>query len=55
MADESMSAIQFCTTPEGGLPQYSYIFGNPDLLGTEINNVVRSRLGTMLHLDIKKG
>ena len=32
--DESMSAIQFCTTPKGGLLHYSYIFSKMELLGT---------------------
>ena len=54
-ADYSMSAIQFCTTPKGCLPHYSYIFRAPEPLGTEIKNVAWSRLGTMLHLDIQKG
>ena len=33
-ADESMSAIQFHTTPKGDLPHYSYIFRKPEALGT---------------------
>ena len=52
--DESMSAIQFRTTPKGDLLHYSYIFGKPEPLGTEMKNVVCSRLGTMLHLEIQK-
>ena len=32
-ADESISAIQFCATPKGDLPHYSYIFRNPEPLG----------------------
>ena len=55
MADESTSDIQFCITPKGDLPQYSYIFRNPEILGTEMKNVACSRLRTMLHLDIQKG
>ena len=50
-----MSAIQFCNTPKVDLPHYSYIFRNPEPLGTEMKNVVCSRLGTMLHLEIRKG
>ena len=50
-----MSAIQFCTTLKGDLPQLSYIFRNPEPLGTEINNVDCSRLGNMLYLGIQKG
>ena len=52
--DDSMSAIQFCTTHKGYLPQYSYILRNPEPLGTEKNNVVCSRLGTMLQIVIQK-
>ena len=54
-ADESMSAIHFYTTPKGDLPHYSYIFRNPETLGTEMNGVACSRMGNMLHLDIQKG
>ena len=50
-----MSAIWFRTTPKGNLPHYSYIFRNPEPLGTEMKNVACSRLRTMLHLDIQKG
>ena len=50
-----MSAIRFRTTPKGDLPHYSYIFSKPDPLGTEMKNMARSRLGTMLHLYIQKG
>ena len=53
--DESMSAIRFRTTPKGDLPHYSYIFRNLDPLRTKMKNVVCSRLGTMLRLDIQKG
>ena len=54
-ADEPMSAIRFRTTPKGDFPHYPYIFSKPDPLGTEMKNMARSRLGTMLHLDIQKG
>ena len=53
--DESMSAIRFRTTPKGDLLHCSYIFRQPEPLGTEMKNVACSRLGTMLHLDIQKG
>ena len=53
--DESMSAIQFFTTPKGYLPHYSNIFRKPEPLDTYIKNVDFSRLGTMLYLDIQKG
>ena len=55
MAHESISAIQFCTTPKGYLPHYSYNFRKLESLGTEVKNFPCSRLGTMLHLDILKG
>ena len=55
MTDESMRAILFCTTPKLDSQHYSYIFGKPDTLGTDVNNVDFSGLGTMLHLEIQKG
>ena len=55
MADESMSAIIFCTIPKGDLPHYSYIFRNPDMLWMRMKNVDCSRLGTMLYLKVQKG
>ena len=54
-ADESMSAIQFCTIHKGDLPHFSYIFRDPEPLDTEMKNVACSILGMMLHLDIQKG
>ena len=53
-ADESMSVIQFLTTPKVDLPHYYYIFRNTEPLGTEMKNVMCSRLKTLLHLDIQK-
>ena len=50
-----MSAICFRTTPDGYLTNYSFIFRNPELSGTEIKNIIFSRLGTMLYLEIQKG
>ena len=55
MADYLMSAIQFCTTPKGDFPHYSYIFRKLETLGTEMKNVTCSRLEMMLHLEIQKG
>ena len=55
MENEPMSAIRFCTTPKGDLPHYSYIFRKPDPLGTDMKDVVLSRLGEMLYLEIQKG
>ena len=55
MSDESISSIRFLTPPKGYLLHYSYILANPDILGSEINNVECSRLGNMLYPDIKKG
>ena len=54
MADDLMSAIIIYTTPKGDFPHYSYIFRNMEPLGTEMKNVVCSRLGTKLHLYIQK-
>ena len=50
-----MRAIRFRTIPKGDLPHYSYIFRKPEPLGTKMNNMACSRLGTILHLDIQKG
>ena len=50
-----MSAIQFGTNRKRDLRHYSYIFRTPDPLGTEMKNVVYSRLGTMFRLEIQKG
>ena len=53
MADELMRAIIFCTTPKKDLAHYSFIFKKPEILGTDIKNMVCTRLGMMLHLDIQ--
>ena len=37
------------------LKHNSYIFRNPESLGTDINNVACSRLGNMLYVDTQKG
>ena len=42
VGDESMSAIQFLTKPKGNLPHFSYIFRNPEPLGTDSNIVAFS-------------
>ena len=52
--DESMSAIRFWKTPKGDLLHYSFIFMNLEPLGTELNDMLCSRLGIMLYLE-KKG
>ena len=49
-----MSAIQFCSTPEGDLLHYFFIFRNTKLLSTEIRNVACFRLGAILRLQIQK-
>ena len=54
-ADDLMSVKLFCTTLEGDITQYSYIFSNPEPLVTEMNNISCYRLGATLHLDIQKG
>ena len=54
-SDESMIAIQFCTTLKGYLPHYSYIFMQPGPLRTEIKNVACSVLGTMLLQESQRG
>ena len=47
--------MQFFTTPKIDLTHYYYIFSKSEILGTEMKNVVYSRLGMMLHLEIQKG
>ena len=54
-ADESMSYICFHTTPKVDFPHRSYIFKKLEPLGSEIKNVVCSRLVHMLCLDIQHG
>ena len=49
-----MSSIHFQTTPKSDLPHYSFIFGKPDPLGSELNNAACYRLGTILYLEIQK-
>ena len=44
MVDGSMSTIHFHTIPKVYLPHYSYIFGNPEPLGKDINCVDCYRL-----------
>ena len=54
-ADESISAIRFCTNPKFYLPHKSYMFRLMEPLGTEINNLVCSVLGAILHLNTQNG
>ena len=42
---ETISDILFWTTLKYDLPYYSFIFRNPDQLGTELNNAKCFRLG----------
>ena len=55
MKDDPISAMQFCTTPKGDLPHYSYIFRNLYPFGTDVKNVACYRLGVISHLYIQKG
>ena len=52
---ESMSSIRLWTTSKGDLPHCSFIFSHMEPLGAELKNVVCSRSGTMLYLEIQKG
>ena len=54
MADESMSAIKYFTTPKGDLLHYSYIFRKSEPLAIEMKNVACSRFGTLLHIETQK-
>ena len=55
LANDSMSAIRFLTTPKANLPHYLYIFWKLEPLEIDINNVACYRLGTMLHLETQRG
>ena len=50
-----MSVINFCTTPKGDIQHCYYIFMRLDTMGMELNNVMCSRLGNMLYLEIQRG
>ena len=50
---ESMHAILFCNTPKYGLQNYVYMLRNMEPFGTDLNNLVCSRLGTMLYLGMQ--
>ena len=52
VGDESMSAIRFWTIVKGDLPHLSYIFENPESLGTEFNNVACYVTGLLIFLEI---
>ena len=52
--DESMSTIIFRTTSKGSLPHLSYIFRNPELLGTEFKTVARSVTVALVLLEIQR-
>ena len=54
MLDKSIISIRFWATPKGELPHYLYMFRNMELLRPYIKNVVCSRLGSMLYLEIQK-
>ena len=55
VGDESMSAIRFRTTAKGNLPHFSYIFRNPEPLGTEFNTVACSVTGALLFIEVQRG
>ena len=55
IANESISAILFRTTPKVDLPHYLFIFSYIYPLGIELNNEEFSRLVTMLYLEIQNG
>ena len=49
-----MSAIRFQTTEKGNLPHLSYIFRNPEPLGTEFNTVVCSIIGDLIFIEVQR-
>ena len=52
VGDESMSAIFFCTTVKGNLPHLSYIFLDPELLGTDLNTVACYVTGALIFIEV---
>ena len=50
-----MSAIRFRTTAKGNLPHFSYIFRNPEPLGTEFKTVACSITGDLLFVEVHRG
>ena len=50
-----MSAIRFRTTAKGNLPHLSYIFGNPEPLGTKFKTVAWSVTGALLFIEVQRG
>ena len=51
--DDSMSVIPFFTMSKGKLPHLSYIFRNPEPLGTELNIFDFSVTGALIFLEIQ--
>ena len=51
--DDSMIAIRFFTTSKGDLPHLSYIFQNPEPIGTEFNTAAWSVTGALIFLDVQ--
>ena len=50
-----MSAIRFRTTAKVNLTHLSYIFRNPEPLGTEFKTVACSVTGALLFIEVQRG
>ena len=50
-----MSAIRFQTTAKGNLPHFSYIFRNPEPLGTEFKTVACYVTEALLFIEVQRG
>ena len=55
VGDESMCAIQFCTTLKGKLPHLSYIFRKTEPLVTDFNTVACYVTGELIFPEIQWG
>ena len=55
VGNESMSVIQFCTTPKENLTHLYYIFHHTDPLGSEFKTVDYYVTGDLILLDIHRG
>ena len=52
--DDSISAIRFRTTAKGKLPHLSYIFHNPEPLGTKFKTVTCPVTGALIFVEVQR-
>ena len=55
LGDELMSAIRLRTMVKGNFPPLSYIFRQPEPLGTEFKTVACSVTGALLFIEVQRG